>query len=200
MGGAVSFARLYLEEAGHVLGGILPESIDRVVEVLAHVRASGGTVWTLGLGGSAATASHFVNDLRKLCRLDARSLVDNVAELTARANDEGWPRFAADALAAHARAADALFVVSVGGGACLPSGELVSAPIVAALEEAQARHMAIVGVVGRDGGATAQLGDAVVVIPPTFPDRVTAHTEGLASVVLHAIVSSPRLATRKTKW
>ncbi len=195
----MSFAKLYLEEAGHVLGGIAAESIERVAHELDNVRVRGGLVWTLGLGGSAATASHLVNDLRKLCGLDARCLSDNASELLARANDEGWPAWAADMLE-HATTRDALFVVSVGGGAILPSGELVSVPIVAAVEGARDRAMTVLGVVGRDGGHVAEHATACVVIPPTFPDRVTAHTEGLASVVLHAIVSHPRLTKRKTKW
>lgn len=184
----------YLAEAQLVLSYISPDAVERVVQHLRLARDDAGIVWTLGLGGSAATASHFVNDLRKLCDLDARCLTDNASETLARINDDGWDLWTIGALA-FARPDDVLFVVSVGGGA-----DGVSMPINAALARADALGMIILGVVGRDGGATAAHAHACVVIPPTIPERVTPHTEGLASVVCHAIVSHPDLQRQKTKW
>lgn len=190
----ISPSARYLAEARLVLSGISPDAIDRVAELLAYARGRDGIVWTLGLGGSAATASHLTNDLRKLCDIDSRCLVDNASEMLARINDDGWDLWTIGALA-FARPADALFVVSVGGGA-----DGVSMPINAALARADAIGMTVLGVVGRDGGATAAHAHACVIIPPTIPERVTPHTEGLASVVCHAIVSHPDLQRKQTKW
>jgi D-sedoheptulose 7-phosphate isomerase len=150
------------------------------------------------VGGSAANCSHAVNDFRKLCGIEAYSPVDNVSELTARTNDEGWDTvFAAWLKTSKASAKDAVFVFSVGGGNLQKN---VSPNIVAALKEAKARDMRIYGVVGRDGGFTKQVGDCVIVIPTVDASRVTPHTEAFHAVVWHCLVSHPSLQQIATKW
>ncbi|MFN0029659.1 MAG: SIS domain-containing protein [Acidimicrobiales bacterium] len=193
-----SFASSFLAETRTVIEALDVEAIERVVGVLAAVRARGGRLFVLGVGGSAGHASHAVNDFRKLCGFEAYAPTDNVSELTARTNDEGWDStFAAWLEGSRLRAQDGLLVLSVGGG---DAGRNVSTNIVNALELARRSGAAVTGIVGRDGGHTAQVADACVVIPPLYEDHVTPHTEGLCAVVWHLMVSHPSLQVAATKW
>lgn len=193
-----SFADSYLQETMRILDALDREAIEAVAAGLAAVRERGGRLFVLGVGGSAGHASHAVNDFRKLCGLEAYAPTDNVSELTARANDEGWETtFAGWLRGSRVRADDALLVFSVGGG---DAGRGVSMNLVRALELARETGAAVFGVVGRDGGETARLADACVVVPPLVAERITPHTEGLCAVVWHLLVSHPALQTTATKW
>ena len=194
----MSFADDFLAESVAVLQAVDPAAVEACAEGLAAVRARGGRLFILGVGGSAGHASHAVNDFRKLCGLEAYTPTDNVSELTARANDEGWETtFAAWLAGSRLSGDDAVLVFSVGGG---DAERNVSTNIVRALEHATSVGASVFGVVGRDGGYTAKVAQACVVIPPLFPDHVTPHTEGLAAVVWHLLVSHPALAAGATKW
>lgn len=169
-----------------------------MVSELSALRKRGGRLFLLGVGGSAANCSHAVNDFRKLCGIEAYTPVDNVSELTARTNDEGWETvFAAWLRTSKANSNDAVFVFSVGGGNVEKN---VSTNIVQALKEAKTRELTIMGVVGRDGGYTKQVGDAVIVIPTIDDTRITPHTEAFQAVVWHCLVSHPGLQQIATKW
>src|SRR2546426_2038551 len=194
----MTHAAQYFQEARRITEQIDCEMIERMAEGLADLRARGGRLFLLGVGGSAANCSHAVNDFRKLCGIEAYTPVDNVAELTARTNDEGWDTvFAAWLKTSRANKNDAVFVFSVGGGNMEKN---VSANIVAGLKEAKQRSMKIFGVVGRDGGYTKQVGDCVVVVPTVEPSRVTPHSEAFQAVVWHCLVSHPKLQQISTKW
>ena len=196
--GEESFAARYLEEASAVLARLDRDAIERMAALLAEVRARDGRLFVLGVGGSAAHAGHAVNDFRKLCGFEAYAPTDNVAELTARANDEGWETtFAAWLRGSRLAARDALLVFSVGGG---DRERNVSPNLVAALTLAHEVGATILGIVGRDGGATARLAEACVLVPTVEPSRVTPHTEGTCAVVWHLLVSHPALQTAGTKW
>ncbi len=191
-------AATYFAQAREIAGRIDYAAVERMAEGLRALREQGGRLFILGVGGSAANCSHAVNDFRKLCGIEAYSPVDNVAELTARTNDEGWDTvFAAWLRTSRANAKDAVLVFSVGGGDLERN---VSANIVRGLDEAKARGLTIYGVVGRDGGYTKRVGDVVVVVPTVDPAAVTPHTEAFQAVVWHCLVSHPRLAARETKW
>ncbi|HLI14617.1 MAG TPA: SIS domain-containing protein [Acidimicrobiales bacterium] len=194
----MTFSESFLGESRAVLDALDASAIEAVAEHLASARERGGRLFVLGVGGSAGHASHAVNDFRKLCGFEAYAPTDNVSELTARTNDEGFATvFSAWLEVSRLRAEDAVLVFSVGGG---DRERNVSANLVAALELARARGATIVGVVGRDGGYTATVADACVVIPPLFPEHVTPHTEGLCAVVWHLLVSHPRLQRAATRW
>src|SRR5438105_11518058 len=187
----MEFVKQHLQEAAEILGRFDLDAIERTAVLLAELRERGGRLFLLGVGGSAANCSHAVNDFRKLCGIEAYTPVDNVAELTARTNDEGWDTvFAAWLKTSRANKNDAVFVFSVGGGNVEKN---VSANIVAGLKEAKQRSMKIFGVVGRDGGYTKQVGDCVVVVPTVEASRVTPHTEAFQAVVWHCLVSHPKL-------
>lgn len=174
------------------------DSIERLANELVSLRDRGGRLFLLGVGGSAANCSHAVNDFRKLCGIEAYTPVDNVSELTARTNDEGWDTvFAAWLRTSKANSNDAIFVFSVGGG---NAEKNVSANIVSGLKEAKQRGLKVFGVVGRDGGYTKQVGDCVVVVPTVEASRVTPHTEAFQAVVWHCLVSHPSLQNIATKW
>jgi D-sedoheptulose 7-phosphate isomerase len=181
----------------------IAEQIDRNhIEALAgellELRERGGRLFLLGVGGSAANCSHAVNDFRKLCGIDASTPVDNVAELTARTNDEGWDTVFSEWLkVSQAKEADAILIFSVGGGDAEKS---VSVNLIRAIEEARVRSMKVFGVVGRSEGYTAQNGDCVVVIPTIDSGLVTPHSEAFQAVVWHCLVSHPVLQTTATKW
>lgn len=194
----MSFTQSFLSEVQAILARLDTAAIERLATALAAVRDGGGRLFILGVGGSAGHAGHAVNDFRKLCGFEAYAPTDNVSELTARTNDEGWETtFAAFLHGSRIRAGDGLLVFSVGGGDKVRN---ISANIVAAIDVARAVGATVTGIVGRDGGYTAQAGDAVVVIPPLYPDHVTPHTEGLCAVVWHLLVSHPALKTMPTKW
>ena len=182
----------YLLETSRISTRVDEWKIEEMVRRLAELRFRAGRLFIIGLGGSAANASHAVNDFRKLCNIDASCPMDNVAELTARANDEGWDT-CLELLFATPN--DALLVLSVGGGT-----DQVSLPITSVLRMSKERGIQILGIVGKDNGYTATLGDCVVIVPTVNTDRVTPHTEGWQSVILHCIVSHPDLQVRKTKW
>lgn len=192
------FAEKYLRETADIVAALDVDMIEKMVEGLARVRRRGGRLFILGVGGSAGQAGHAVNDFRKICGFEAYAPTDNVPELTARANDEGWDTVFAEWLkGSRLDADDAVLVFSVGGG---NEEKGVSVNIVRAVELARAKGAAVFGVVGSDQGMTARVADACVVIPPLVSERITPHTEGLASVVCHLIVSHPALKTAETKW
>jgi D-sedoheptulose 7-phosphate isomerase len=190
--------RLFLEETVRAIQALDARAIDAVADGLADVRDGGGRLFVLGVGGSAAHASHAVNDFRKLCAFEAYAPTDNVSELTARVNDEGWDTTFVEWLkVSRLGMADAVLVFSVGGGS---RDKNVSPNLVRALEHAGSVGSKIFGVVGRDGGFTASVAHACVVIPVVSTERVTLHTEGLAAVVWHLLVGHPRLKKAATKW
>jgi D-sedoheptulose 7-phosphate isomerase len=191
-------SKQYFSEVEKVAQSMDLDAIERLADELIALRDRGGRLFLLGVGGSAANCSHAVNDFRKLCGIEAYTPVDNVSELTARTNDEGWETvFAAWLQTSKATADDAIFVFSVGGG---NAEKNVSANIVAGLKEAKQRGLKVFGVVGRDGGYTKQVGDCVVVIPTVDASRVTPHTEAFQGVVWHCLVSHPGLQRIATKW
>lgn len=193
-----SHASAYLSEARIICERLDSEAIERLVDRLAHLRGRGGRLFVLGVGGSAANAAHAVNDFRKLCGIEAYAPTDNVSELTARANDEGWESIFSGWLeVSRANERDAIFVFSVGGGNLEHN---VSANIVAALKVAKERRIAVFGVVGRDGGYTKKVGDEVIVVPTVNTSRITPHTEAFQAVVWHCLVSHPTLQRVATKW
>jgi D-sedoheptulose 7-phosphate isomerase len=188
----------YFEETIRIAQSIDLNVIDRLAIELAELRQRNGRLFFIGVGGSAGNCGHAVNDFRKLCGIEAYAPTDNVSELTARTNDEGWETvFAAWLKVSRANADDAVFVFSVGGGNL---DKNVSANIVAALKEAKTRSLKVFGVVGRDGGYTKQVGDVVVVVPTVDTSRITPHTEAFHAVVWHCLVSHPLLQQVATKW
>lgn len=192
------FIATYLQETVRAVQGLDAAAIEAVATGLARVRDAGGRLFILGVGGSAGHASHAVNDFRKLCAFEAYAPTDNVSELTARVNDDGWDRSFADWLnVSRLGPGDAVLVFSVGGG---NKEKNVSPNLVRALELAGAKKSAVFGVVGRDGGATRAAATACVLIPTVSPDRITPHTEGLCAVVWHLLVSHPALKRAETKW
>jgi len=192
------FLQRYFEESAEVAQRVDIETVDRMVERLVRLRQEGGRLFLCGVGGSAGNCSHAVNDFRKLAGIDASTPVDNVSELSARTNDEGWETvFAAWLRVSRACSRDVLLVLSVGGGS---RERNISANLVAAIDEAKAREMDVLGVVGRDGGYTKQRGDLVLVIPTVNAQQVTPHTEAFQAVVWHGIVCDPRLMVQDNKW
>ncbi|PYR23335.1 MAG: sugar isomerase [Acidobacteria bacterium] len=194
----MSYAKQHLDETARVVAGLDALVIEKMVALLADLRARGGRLFFLGVGGSAANCSHAVNDFRKIAGIESYTPVDNVSELTARTNDEGWEHtFAAWLQGSRLQAKDMLFVFSVGGGSLERN---VSPNLVRALQFGQQVGAQIVGVVGRDGGYTAQVADACVIVPTVNPDNVTTHSETFQAVVWHLIVSHPSLKTARTTW
>ena len=191
-------AKIFFNEVIKVAEQIDIELIEKLAHELKDLRDRGGRLFFLGVGGSAGNCSHAVNDFRKLCGIEAYAPVDNVSELTARTNDEGWETvFAGWLKISNAKANDAVFVLSVGGGNLERN---VSPNIVMALKLAKERGLKIFGVVGRDGGYTKQVGDCVVVVPTVDESRVTPHAEAFQGVVWHCLVSNPVLQQMATKW
>ncbi len=194
----MSFARQFLDEVQQVTAQLKPEAIEAVVESLAQVRERGGRLFILGVGGSAANASHAVNDFRKICGFECYAPTDNVSELTARTNDDGWATIFVEWLkGSRLGARDGLLIFSVGGGNLEKN---VSPNLVGAIQLAKQAGATVVGVVGRDGGYTAREAHACVIVPTVNPDHVTPHSEAFQAVVWHLMVSHPRLKTGRTKW
>ncbi|PYS49940.1 MAG: sugar isomerase [Acidobacteria bacterium] len=188
----------YMTQAAQIASSIEAEPIERVVQELVQLRERGGRLFLLGVGGGAANCSHAANDFRKIVGIEAYSPCDNVAELTARTNDEGWETvFEAYLRTSRANEKDAVFVMSVGGGS---RERNVSVNIVRALDEAKRRGLMIFGIVGRDGGYTKQVGDEVIVVPTVDAAHITPHTEAFQAVVWHCIVSHPDLMANEMKW
>jgi len=194
----MSYARQHLDEAARIVAALDGEVIERMAALLADLRARGGRLFFLGVGGSAANCSHAVNDFRKIAGIEAYTPVDNVSELTARTNDEGWEGvFVAWLQGSRLQADDMLFVLSVGGGSLERN---VSPNLVRALQYARQIGTRVVGIVGRDGGYTAQVADACVIVPTVNPETVTPHAEAFQAVVWHLLVSHPSLKAAQTKW
>jgi len=193
-----TFAQRFLTEAKAVIDRLDGASIERAASLLAQTRAAGGRLFILGVGGSAANASHAVNDFRKIAGIEAYAPTDNVSELTARVNDEGWETvFESWLRVSRLRSNDLVLVFSVGGGDLEKN---VSPNLVAALRYAKTVRAKIVGIVGRDGGYTAQLADVCILIPTVNPEHVTPHTEAFQAVVWHLLVSHPSIKQQQTKW
>ena len=194
----MSHSDKYFQQVGQLASAIDRQSIEDMATALALVREENGRLFFIGAGGSAANCAHAVNDFRKLCGFEAYAPTDNVAELTARTNDEGWETvFAAWLDTSKLGARDGVFVFSVGGGDLERN---VSPNIVRALDFAKTRGAKIFGVVGRDGGYTKRIGDHVVVVPTVDAALVTPHTEAFHAVVWHCLVSHPNLQQNRTKW
>jgi len=192
------FAETFLSESIDILQRLDANEIERMAAGLNAVRQDGGRLFILGVGGSAGHAGHAVNDFRKICGFEAYAPTDNVSELTARANDEGWDTcFAGWLEGSRIRRGDGVLVFSVGGG---NRDKNISVNIVKALETASKAGARIFGIVGRDGGFTRQAAETCVVIPTASPERITPHTEGLCAVVWHLLVSHPLLQRERTKW
>jgi D-sedoheptulose 7-phosphate isomerase len=193
-----SYTNRYLDEAITICRQIDQAQIDSIVRILEQTRAEGGRIFFLGVGGGAGNASHAVNDFRKIAGIESYAPTDNVSELSARTNDEGWDTvFAAYLTVSKLRANDVVFVFSVGGGNLEKN---ISSNIVNGLKVAKNVGSKIVGIVGRDGGYTKQVADAAVVIPIMSADTVTPHTEAFQAVVWHLIVSHPSLRQNEMKW
>lgn len=193
-----SYARQHLDETARIVAALDPDVLDRMAARLGALRGRGGRLFVLGVGGSAANASHAVNDFRKIAGIEAYTPVDNVSELTARANDEGWDTVFVKWLeGSRLRRDDMVFVLSVGGGSAEKN---ISPNIVKALTYANGIGAQIIGVVGRDGGFTATVADECVIVPTVTPERVTPHTEAFQAVIWHLLVSHPLVKTAGTKW
>jgi D-sedoheptulose 7-phosphate isomerase len=192
------FVKLFLDETVEAVKKIDAATVDALANGLAAARDGGGRLFILGVGGSAGHASHAVNDFRKICGFEAYAPTDNVSELTARVNDEGWDTSFSEWLkVSRLGAKDALLIFSVGGGNVEKN---VSPNLVKALEVAKQVGASVFGIVGKDGGATKAAAKACVLIPVVSPDRITPHTEGLCAVVWHLLVSHPALKIKQTKW
>lgn len=193
-----SFTAHFFKETIDVVNQISSADVEAVAKQLADLRARGGRLFILGVGGSAGHASHAVNDFRKICGIESYAPTDNVSELTARINDDGWESSLTGWLkVSRFSSKDGLLIFSVGGG---NKEKNVSVNLVKAVDLAKEVGATVTGIVGKDGGYTKTKADACVVIPPLFKDRITPHTEGLAAVVWHLLVSHPVLQINKTKW
>ncbi|HEY6079084.1 MAG TPA: SIS domain-containing protein [Polyangiaceae bacterium] len=191
-------AARFLKQVSEIASALDAQAIEALLQELRQARAREGRVFVLGVGGSAANASHLVSDLRKLCGIEAYAPSDNVAELSARTNDDGWAEsFSGWLEVSKLSEADLLLVLSVGGG---DMARNVSPNLVRALQLAQTRRARIAGIVGRDGGFTATVAHACVVVPPLFGEHVTPHTEAFQGVLAHLLVSHPELASAQPKW
>ena len=194
----MSYSEEYLRETTEIISQLDTTLCEKAVELLAAVRARGGRLFVLGVGGSAANASHAVNDFRKLAGMECYAPTDNVSELTARTNDDGWPSVFAEWLnGSRLSEKDALLILSVGGGNVEKN---VSANLVAAVQLAKNRGTTVLGIVGRDGGYTARVADVAIVVPTVNPANVTPHAEAFQAVVWHLWVSHPGLKLAETKW
>ncbi len=194
----MSFSRTFLDETIQAVRQLDVDGIDRLAAGLASAREAGGRLFILGVGGSAGHASHAVNDFRKICAFEAYAPTDNVSELTARINDDGWEGVLVEWLkTSRLDSKDALLIFSVGGGNVEKN---VSVNLVRAIDEAKRRGARVFGIVGKDGGYTKKAADECVVIPVVSAERITPHTEGLCAVVWHLLVSHPALKVAQTKW
>jgi D-sedoheptulose 7-phosphate isomerase len=194
----MSFTKQFLAEVQQVTAQLNETAIEKCADELAAIRARGGRLFILGVGGSAGNASHAVNDFRKICGFEAYAPTDNVSELTARTNDEGWPSIFAEWLkGSRLGAKDGLLIFSVGGGNLEKN---VSPNLVNAIQLAKQVGAAVIGIVGRDGGYTAKEATACVIVPTVNPTHVTPHSEAFQGVIWHLFVSHPKLKVAQTKW
>ena len=194
----MSYIANYLDEVKTIAGQINQADIERMIDIILDIRQHNGRLFFLGVGGSAGNASHAVNDFRKIAGIESYSPCDNVSELTARTNDDGWESVFVEWLkGSHLNNTDGIFVLSVGGGNLEKN---VSVNLVRALEYAKKTGAKIVGIVGRDGGYTGKTADACVIVPTVNTATVTAHTEAFQAVIWHLIVSDPRMRATEMKW
>ena len=194
----MTYADQHLAEAVAIIKALDTAAIERMVDLIAEVKGGGGRLFFLGVGGSAANCSHAVNDFRKIAGIECYAPTDNVSELTARTNDEGWASvFEAWLKVSRLSARDALFILSVGGGNLENN---ISPNLVAALKFARTVGAKVTGIVGRDGGYTAEVADACVIVPTVNPDTITPHAEAFQAVIWHLMVSHPKLQANRTKW
>jgi len=194
----MTHAESFFRQASEIASTLDHQAVEAMAQELVQLRSRGGRLFIMGVGGSAGNCSHAVNDFRKLCGIETYSPIDNVSELTARANDEGWDTiFTGYMEGSRVNEKDAILIFSVGGG---DMERNVSTNIVKAIDLAKARGMKVFGVVGRDSGHTAKHGDVVVVVPPVDPALITPHSEAFQAVVWHCLVSHPDLQQKKTKW
>lgn len=194
----MSYAKQHLQEAAEVLRRLDAEAIETVAALLARIKSEDGRLFFLGVGGSAANCSHAVNDFRKIAGIECYAPTDNVAELTARTNDEGWASVFVEWLkVSRLSRRDGLFIMSVGGGDLEKN---ISANLVGAIEFAKRVGAKVTGIVGRDGGHTARAADACVIVPVVNPETITPHTEAFQAVIWHLLVSHPLLKAQRTKW
>jgi D-sedoheptulose 7-phosphate isomerase len=194
----MSYIKQYLTEVKQIVDRIDIEELEKVISILQQVRETKGRLFFIGVGGSAGNCSHAVNDFRKLAGFEAYTPVDNMSELTARTNDEGWETVFSEWLkGSHLRENDAVFVFSVGGGNLEKN---VSANLVKALEYAQHKKAKILGIVGRDGGYTAKVADACIIVPTVNQETITPHSEAFQGLLWHLIASDPRLKVIENKW
>ncbi len=194
----MSYSQQHLKEAGQIIDKLDPEQIEKVAGLLAEIKSGGGRLFFLGVGGSAGNCSHAVNDFRKIVGIESYAPTDNVSELTARTNDEGWATIFVEWLkVSRLKPQDCVFVFSVGGGNLEKN---ISPNLVTALEYAKKIGAKITGVVGRDGGYTARVADVCVIIPTVNPENITPHSEAFQAVVWHLLVSHPLLKAAQTKW
>ena len=194
----MTYSKEHLDESVAITKAINPETIESIVDLLADVKSNGGRLFVLGVGGSAANAGHAVNDFRKLAGIETYAPTDNVAELTARTNDEGWQTvFSGWLKVSKLNSKDCLFILSVGGG---NKEKNVSPNLIEAIDLAKSVGARVTGIVGRDGGYTAKNADVCLVIPTVNPSTVTPHSESFQTVVWHLMVSHPKLKSNPTKW
>ena len=194
----MSYAETYLQEATKIISGIETSKVDEMVDLLKEVRSNGGRIFFIGVGGGAANASHATNDFRKIAGIEAYAVTDNVSELTARTNDDGWEAVFVEWLkGSRLKPEDMVFVFSVGGGS---SEKNISKNIVKALDYAESVGSSICGIVGRDGGYTARMADACIIVPTVNSSTVTPHTESFQAVLWHLLVSHPEIAAYEMKW
>lgn len=194
----MNYAAQHMRESADIIAKMDVAPIEKMADMLATVRVEGGRIFFLGVGGSAGNCGHAVNDFRKIVGIESYAPTDNVSELTARTNDEGWATIFVEWLkVSKLRANDAVFVFSVGGGNLEKN---ISPNLVTALQLAKSVGAKIMGVVGRDGGYTATVADACVIVPTVNPDNVTPHSEAFQAVVWHLLVSHPKLKANQTKW
>jgi D-sedoheptulose 7-phosphate isomerase len=194
----MSYSQQHLREAAEIIERIDVDAVERVAALVAGIKAEGGRLFFLGVGGSAGNCSHAVNDFRKIVGIESYAPTDNVSELTARTNDEGWATVFAEWLkTSRLNARDGLFIFSVGGG---NAEKNISANLVEALKYGKSVGAKITGVVGRDGGYTARVADACVIVPTVNPDTITPHSEAFQAVIWHLLVSHPVLKANQTKW
>lgn len=194
----MNYIQMYLDEASRIITQLDKSAIERLAGLLLELRAKGGRLFFLGIGGSSANCSHAVNDFRKICGIEAYTPTDNVSELTARTNDSGWESVFVDWLkGSRLSSKDGVLVLSVGGGNLEKN---ISVNLIRALDYAKEMGAKTLGIVGRDGGYTSKVADAYVVVPTVNPDTVTPHTESFQNLILHLIVSHPALKVSEMKW
>jgi D-sedoheptulose 7-phosphate isomerase len=194
----MNYTQKHLREAAAILQMLDVTAIEKIAELLAEIKASAGRIFFLGVGGSAGNCSHAVNDFRKLAGIECYAPTDNVSELTARINDDGWEcTFVEWLKVSRLNKNDAVFILSVGGGNVEKN---ISTNLVAAVRYAKAVGARVIGILGRDGGHTAQVADASVIVPTVNPETITPHSEAFQAVIWHLLVSHPLLKSSDTKW